>query len=174
MLTRSSIQRKLFSNHTTHHSASFSQSNNPISSIDPYMFDSSLRLLDLDVCVGDGDGDHMICSRKPTFGLEFKDNDKAVVVCSTPVNLFKKRNEKNGFCAVKKAKGSSCQPLLRSWSEVEEAEHDLSQTKSPDKERKRSPKGRFKRFVALQDFIDQQKAYFKEIDAYELDVEEVD
>ncbi|KAI3800006.1 hypothetical protein L1987_35312 [Smallanthus sonchifolius] len=72
-----------------------------------------------------------------------------------------------------KAKGGSFQPTLRTWSEVEGAEDEL-QTKSsayplPNNKRSRCPsKGSIKKF------IDQQNASFKEIDEYELDVEEVE
>ncbi|KAL4576087.1 hypothetical protein LXL04_012175 [Taraxacum kok-saghyz] len=43
-----------------------------------------------------------------------------------------------------------------------------------NKKRSRSSKGISKKFVLPQDFIDQQKTYFKEIDEYELQVEEAD
>lgn len=112
-----------------------------------------------------GDGNHIAYSRRSTM-LKTKNKIKATDV-QMPLSEFQD-------------KGSSRHPLLRIRSnsnEVDGAE-DALQSKSPtdplpNNKRRYSSKRSSKEFVLPQDFIDQQRAYFKEVDEYELEVEEV-
>ncbi|KAL7613023.1 hypothetical protein Lser_V15G09077 [Lactuca serriola] len=122
---------------------------------------------------------------EPLSGVKFN-NKKKAVLGSSLTDLSKKYEEKmvatpiNYGAPKKKDEGNSSLRLLRSRSnryEVNGAEDSLESKSTKvhfpnNKKRSHSSKKSSKKFVLPQDFIDQQRAYFKEIDEYELQVEE--
>ncbi|KAI3735038.1 hypothetical protein L6452_14525 [Arctium lappa] len=129
---------------------------------------------------------NMVEMRVPLSGVKIKDRGETVTG-SSHVDLAQKDEGKavstpiNYRTLEKKDKGRSCPPLLRTSgnrNEADEAEDILQsnpQTDPPlNKKTKRcsSTKG-VKEYALPQDFVEQQRAYFKEIDEFELEVEEV-
>ncbi|GKC50861.1 hypothetical protein Tco_1073606 [Tanacetum coccineum] len=100
------------------------------------------------------------------FGEKSKDNEKANVESSSLFELTEKYNE-NEFAT----------PLNR--IEVEGTEKESHSKSSTDtlpntKNKKCSSKGSSREYVVPHEFIRQLRAYYKEIDEYELEVEEVE
>nr|XP_043634248.1 uncharacterized protein LOC122605377 [Erigeron canadensis] len=106
------------------------------------------------------------------FGMKLKDNKKAVV------EVFKQCKEKE----VEVVTPINSAPPFRTKcnrNEFDGAKEALQSKPSTDpfpknKKKKVLSKGSSRKFVMPYDFIDQQRAYFKEIDEYRLQVEEVE
>ncbi|KAI3519698.1 hypothetical protein L1887_08913 [Cichorium endivia] len=128
--------------------------------------------------VGDG---KRIAYNGPLTMMKTRSKTKATAMLVYPIHLEKTKNKTKGIPIPdstnrndlsKKYEGTMVATPVN--YEVNGAE-DLLKSKSAkvalptNKKRNRS-----KKFVFPQDFIDQQRAYFKEIDEYELEVEEVD
>lgn len=129
---------------------------------------------------------NMVEVRVPLSGVKIKDRGETFTG-SSRADLAQKHEGKavatpiNYRTLEKKDKGSSCPPLLKTTgnrNEADEAEDIFQsnpQTDPPlNKKKKRcaSTKG-VKEYALPQDFVEQQRAYFKEIDEFELQVEEV-
>lgn len=119
----------------------------------------------------------------PLSGVKIKDKGETITGASR-IDLAQKDEGKavatpiNHRPLEKKDKGSSCPPLLKTIgnrNEANEAE-DIFQSNPqteppPNKKKKRCSSA--KEYALPRDFVEQQRAYFKEIDEFELEVEEV-
>ncbi|CAI9273825.1 unnamed protein product [Lactuca saligna] len=100
---------------------------------------------------------------EPLSGVKFN-NKKKAVMGSSLTDLSKKYEEKMVATPINRYEVNGAEDSLESKS---------TKVHFPNnKKRRHSSKKSCKKFVLPQDFIDQQRAYFKEIDEYELQVEE--
>ncbi|KAI3720968.1 hypothetical protein L2E82_31967 [Cichorium intybus] len=131
------------------------------------------------------DGKRIAYNGPLTF-MKTRSKTKATAMPVYPIHLEKTKNKRKGIPIPhstshndlsKKYEGTMVATPVN--YEVNGAE-DLLKSKSAkvalptNKKRNLSSKGSSKKFVLPQEFIDQQRAYFKEIDEYELEVEEAD
>lgn len=121
----------------------------------------------------------------PSSGVNIKEKGERVTGSSTHFDHSQK-DERNVVVTplyhrtLKKNKESSCPPLLRTainrnqGDESEDTFQSKLQTEPPPNKKKRcSSKESGEEYVLPQEFVEQQRAYFKEIDDFELEVEEV-
>ncbi|KAI3517490.1 hypothetical protein L1887_16705 [Cichorium endivia] len=132
---------------------------------------------------------HSVMKKKDkgkSIAMENEKTKSETVMRSSRVDLPQKDEGKGVFTPVyhrtlKKDKVSSCPPLLKTAinRNQDDGAKDTFQSKlqtepPPNKKTKRcSSKESVEEYVLPQDFVDQQRAYFKEIDDFELEVEEV-
>ncbi|KAL4574979.1 hypothetical protein LXL04_021819 [Taraxacum kok-saghyz] len=120
----------------------------------------------------------------PSSGVIIKDKGKTVMNSSN-VDRSQK-NEGNVVVTpiyhrtLKKDKRSSCPPLLRTSinrnqdvGEEDTFQLMLKTEPPPNKKKRYTSKESDEEYVLPKEFVDQQRAYFKEIDDFELEVEEV-
>ncbi|KAK9063324.1 hypothetical protein SSX86_017194 [Deinandra increscens subsp. villosa] len=119
----------------------------------------------------------------PLKGVKIKERE-GIATGSSSVNLAQKDKGKGVFTPInhhtlkKKDQADSCPPILRTMSNRndadarEDAQQSKLQTEPPPNKKKRRCSTK-EEYTLPQDYVEQQRAYFKEIDDFELQVEEV-